>query len=74
MRPLPIRDAEKGLPLQAAVQIAGWAETGGQAKQIVQAGQVMVNGKVEPRRSHRVQLGDILAFEGEELEITSDDR
>ena len=74
MRSLPIRDAEQGLPLQAAVHIAGWAETGGQAKQIVQAGQVKVNGQVETRRSHFVRLGDILAWEGDEVEITRDDR
>ena len=73
MRSLPIRDAEAGLPLQAAVQLAGWAETGGQAKQLVQEGQIQVNGSVETRRSHLVRLGDVLKREGEELEITSGD-
>ncbi len=73
MRSLPIRNAQRGLPLQAAVHLAGWAETGGQAKQLVQAGQIQVNGSVETRRSHFVRLGDILKWEGEELEITSDD-
>jgi ribosome-associated protein len=74
MRSLPIRDAAQGLPLQAAVQIAGWAETGGQAKILVQQGQVTVNGQVETRRSHFVRLGDVLSCSGEEVEITSDDR
>ncbi len=74
MRTLPIRDAEQGLPLQAAVHIAGWAETGGQAKLLVQQGQVAVNGQVETRRSHIVHLGDVLSFAGEDMEITSDDR
>ena len=74
MRPLPVRDAEAGLPLQAVVQIAGWAETGGRAKQIVQDGQVRLNGQVETRRSHLVHVGDTLACDGDEVEITRDDR
>ncbi len=74
MRSLPIRDAGQGMPLQAAVHIAGWAETGGQAKLLVQQGLVTVNGHVETRRSHLVHLGDILSYDGEELELTSDDR
>ena len=74
MRSLPIRDALQGLPLQAAVRIAGWAETGGQAKQLVQGGKGTVNGTIETRRSHFVRSGDIMAFAGDELEITCDDR
>ncbi len=74
MRSLPIRDALQGLPLQAAVRIAGWAETGGQAKQLVQGGKVTVNGVIETRRSHFIRAGDIIACAGDELEITCDDR
>lgn len=74
MRSLTVKHPEAGLPLQAAVQLAGWAGTGGQAKQLVQDGQVRLNGQVETRRSHLVRLGDILALEGDEVEITADDR
>jgi ribosome-associated protein len=74
MRYLPARDPSAGVPLQAAVQLAGWAGTGGQAKQLVQSGQVLLNGQVETRRSHLVRLGDILALGGDEVEITADDR
>ena len=74
MRLLKVRDAQAGLPLQAAVQIAGWADTGGQAKQLVQSGAVELNGQPEMRRSHLVRLGDILRLAGEEVEIAADDR
>jgi len=73
MRTLPIRDAERGITLQAALQILGWVETGGQAKLLIQSGEVALNGTVETRRSHRVVQGDVIAYAGDEVEITSDD-
>jgi ribosome-associated protein len=52
------------------VQIAGFAGSGGSAKQIIQAGLVRVNGQVETRRSHHVHAGDRIAFEDDEVELT----
>ncbi len=70
MRPLPLRLGEGGVPLQSVVQIAGFAGSGGSAKQIIQAGLVRVNGQVETRRSHHVHAGDRIAFEDDEVELT----
>jgi len=67
------RDGE-GPTLQAALQLAGLAQTGGQAKQLIQAGAVTVNGQVEQRRSHRLQAGDVVACQGDEVELAADDR
>jgi len=44
-----------------------WAQvvpTGGQAKRLIEAGRVQVNGTVERRRSRRVHVGDVVVIEG----------
>ncbi|NLK00523.1 MAG: RNA-binding S4 domain-containing protein [Clostridia bacterium] len=43
---------------------SGLVETGGQAKMAAQLGQVMVNGKVEKRRSRTIKEGDIIEYQG----------
>ena len=52
--------------------------SGGEAKQVIQNGLVRVNGEVELRRGRKLQLGDIVEFEGvslrvEQLEDESED-
>jgi len=41
------------------------AASGGQAKVLIQSGQVRVNGKVETRRKRQLQKGDKVQFLGE---------
>jgi len=41
------------------------AASGGQAKVLIQSGQVRVNGKVETRRKRQLQAGDKIQFLGE---------
>lgn len=43
---------------------AGWALTGGMAKELIAGGQVMVNGEVELRKRRQMVLGDVVALEG----------
>ena len=47
----------------------GLAETGGQAKLLIQSGQVKVNGKVETRRKRKIRAGDVIEVDGEEFEV-----
>ena len=47
--------------------------TGGQAKRLIQAGEVLVNDKVEKRRKRKLRLGDVVLFDGEEFEVALDD-
>lgn len=65
------------LPLSAALQLAGFAETGGQAKRMIQAGDVRVNGEVETRRKRRLVPGDAIEVGDQafvlELEDAPDD-
>ncbi len=39
-------------------------ESGGQAKLLIQSGEISVNGEVETRRRRKLALGDVIQFEG----------
>lgn len=53
------------LTLAAALKLAGFADTGGQAKRMIQAGDVLVNGSVETRRKHKLRAGDEVTVDDE---------
>ncbi|MBE3575227.1 MAG: RNA-binding S4 domain-containing protein [Firmicutes bacterium] len=46
---------------------AGAAPTGGQAKQLIGSGQVLVNGRTETRRAHSLSDGDQVEVAGSGL-------
>lgn len=43
--------------------------TGGQAKRLIQSGEIRVNQEVETRRKKKLRLGDVVAFDGDEFEV-----
>lgn len=48
-------------------QFLKWANiviSGGEAKFLIQAGKIMVNGEIEYRRSHKLKVDDIVEIEG----------
>lgn len=49
---------DEWIRLSDAMKVAGVCGTGGQAKLLVQSGQVTVNGEVELRRGRKLQPGD----------------
>ena len=59
-----------GITLGQALKAAGIAGTGGEAKVLVQMGEVMVNGEVETRRGRRLEEGDVVEVGEERLEVT----
>ena len=58
-----------GTTLGRALKAAGLVGTGGEAKVLIQAGEVSVNGEVETRRGRRLQEGDGVEVGDERLEI-----
>ena len=54
------------------LQRCGLAQTGGHAKQLIQTGQVHLNGEVETRRRKQVRPGDVVACGGDAFEMTAD--
>lgn len=63
--------AQPGLTLGNALKLSGLADTGGQAKALIQDGQVKVNGSVERRRKRKVIDGDEIEVAGEVFVIES---
>lgn len=45
--------------------------SGGEAKVLIQSGEVQVNGEVETRRGRQLHLGDKVQVVGQELQVES---
>ena len=59
----------KGTTLGQALKVASLVGSGGEAKVVIQAGEVSVNGEVETRRGRRLEAGDVVEVGDERLEI-----
>ncbi len=57
----------RAITLGDALKLCGLAPTGGQAKVLIQSGQVSVNGEVETRRKRKLREGDVIALGDEEF-------
>ena len=57
------------MTLGQAIKTSGLVGTGGEAKVLIQAGEVSVNGEVETRRGRRLEEGDVVEVGDERLEI-----
>ena len=57
------------IKLDALLKFAGVTETGGEAKEAIQAGEVKVNGEMCTMRGKKLRPGDVVALEGVELTV-----
>lgn len=55
--------------LDQLLKLSGIVETGGAAKQLVQSGQVKVNGETETRRGKQLQPDDVIEVEGQRVVV-----
>lgn len=60
-----IKKGEDYIELNNLLKILGWVNTGGEAKNHIQQGDVVVNNEVETRVRKKMRVGDTLQF-GEE--------
>ena len=58
------------IKLDGLLNSASLAATGGEAKQMVQAGQVLVNGEVCTMRGKKLRSGDTVTAAGRTVEVT----
>ena len=58
-----------GLSLGQALKAANLVGSGGEAKVLIQVGEVAVNGEIETRRGRRLQRGDVIEVGNERLEV-----
>ena len=58
-----------GTTLGQALKVASLVGSGGEAKVVIQAGEVLVNGEVETRRGRKLHQGDVVEVGDERLEV-----
>ena len=62
------------IKLQDLLKLANLVGTGGEAKIVIQNGDVSVNGEVCTMRGKKIFPGDTVAFDGKELTVSYADR
>ncbi len=69
MQKQSIKITTEFIKLDALLKFAGVCETGGEAKEAVQAGDVKVNGEVCTMRGKKIRPGDEVGLDGVELTV-----
>ena len=66
MREETVKISTEYIKLEGLLKFAGTAETGGEAKECVQSGEVQVNGEGCTMRGKKIRPGDVVTFRGQE--------
>ena len=61
--------AEAHIELAQLLKAVGACGTGGEAKHVVQAGAVLVNGAIELRRGRKLVAGDVVAYHAKRFRL-----
>lgn len=64
-----IRISTEYIKLDALLKFAGLCEMGGEAKELIQGGQVKVNGEVCTMRGKKCRAGDTVELEGQTIQV-----
>lgn len=64
-----IKIKEEYIKLGQALKAAGLVSSGLEAKIVIQDGEVFVNGEIETRRGKKLFGGEIVSFDGQEIQI-----
>ena len=64
-----LRAGEDFIRLGQVLKAAGFVESVADAKEVIQSGQVSVNGETETRRGRKLHKGDIASYDGKEIRI-----
>jgi len=64
-----IKSKPDALRLDQFLKLSGISETGGQAKLMIQSGEIKVNGEVETRRRRRLSVGDVVEVGDHRFEV-----
>lgn len=67
MREVGIRDDT--IRLGQMLKLAGLAESGGEARALIESGAVRVNDEVETRRGRQLRRGDVVALGDETIRV-----
>ncbi len=58
------------IKLDSLLKLAGLVYTGGEAKTLIQQGNVTLNGAVCTERGKKIRNGDTVCFKGKEITVT----
>ena len=64
-----LRPDDEFIKLGQLLKAAGAAESGVDAKEMIQDGIVSVNGETETRRGRKLYAGDVVSCDGREIKI-----
>ena len=67
METIKIRD--DFIKLGQAVKLAGFVQSGVEAKIEIQEGFVKVNGEVELQRGKKIHPGDVIEYDGQQIKV-----
>ena len=70
-RPVPIRD--EMIRLGQLLKLAGLVEDGGEARAVIAAGRVRVDGQVDTRRGAQIRPGAVVGLDDEVIQVVADD-
>lgn len=71
-QPMDAAEQPEFIKLDQFLKLANIVQTGGQAKNLIQSGEVTVNGEVETRRGRKLIPGDRVIVMGEVLQVELD--
>ena len=63
-------EEEPAITLGQALKASDLVGSGGEAKVLIQAGEVTVNGEVETRRGRKLESGDVVEIGDERLQAS----
>lgn len=66
--------ADGTIRLGQLLKLAGLIEVGGDAKALLAADRVRVNGEPEQRRGRQIRPGDVVAVDDHEVAVVAEDR
>ena len=67
MKSITIRD--EFIKLGQAMKLAGLVSSGVEAKEVIQSGEVTVNGETDTRRGRKLYSGDTFSYKGEDVNV-----
>jgi ribosome-associated protein len=63
-RPVDVPIREESIRLGQFLKLADFVEIGSDAKELISAGEVLVNGEPETRRGRQLRVGDVVELDG----------
>ena len=69
MESVKIRD--EFIKLGQVLKLAGFVESGVDAKFVIQDGLVKVNGNIETQRGKKIYSGDVIEFENKQIKVVN---